>query len=171
MSQTEIKRYIQERALQYSQTSTVKMLPPPPPPLPPPPPPLRRNCLHDLESLWWLALYFLTNWTISADPRYNTAEQLHLSEKLFNDTDERLMLLRRPQGFTDIVSVLPLELRDLARHLQMALHALVEAYWTLEEDIRTNRLRVPGRIYEVLHDTLTEMSRSLERTQDIVCSL
>ena len=109
------------------------------------------------------------NWTISADTKYNTPEQLHLAEKLFHDSDVRFSVLRRPEDFTrNVLDALPSDLRDLGNHLHIALQTLVEAYWSLEDDIDVNRLRVPGRIYKSFHGALCGIAGRLENTQDIV---
>ena len=156
---SELMRYVEEH-------------PPPLPTLPPPvppPPPLRHNYLHDLESLWWLAVFFVINWTMYADDKYNNDQQHYLSASLFNQKDARYTAIRIPGYFPHkVVSELPPDLQDLGHSLEEALQVLAQAYWALEEDIESNRLHLPCEVYSPFCKTFYAISQNLLRTRDIL---
>lgn len=103
----------------------------------------RYNPLHDLESLWWVAVYFLVTRDVTRIGQEQPVErpvddinaQREWAYKLFWVGDRRLPVIR--SGYFFLNAVMPClcpSLRPLARDLETARQYLVGAYANAEKD-------------------------------------
>lgn len=82
---------------------------------PPPTPPFRYNPLHDLESLWWLAVYFTLN--RETDGAHDRVAQRSAAREFFYNYQNRQHTLLIPTYFAGKLRCLHASLGDIAKLL------------------------------------------------------
>ncbi|EED82590.1 predicted protein [Postia placenta Mad-698-R] len=108
----------------------------------------RYNPLHDLESIWWVAYYYIyRRIVVSVDGTPLTADDesqmewpcnaRHCAKRLFYDEVERSHMLSQYQPLADLYCCLHSSVVGIAKVLQQLKRCLVEVYFEAEEDWRT----------------------------------
>ncbi|KAJ3555204.1 hypothetical protein NM688_g2708 [Phlebia brevispora] len=129
---------------EYIQRST-STEPPSPPRESKPRPAFRYSPLHDLESLWWIALYFLfkkepylenvSDFTEPlSDPQWDRTAQYVCAEQLFRVPMARWEVLMGPIGFETKQELLHPLVKPIAELLNVLRLRLLGRYWGLEKD-------------------------------------
>ena len=115
----------------------------------------RRNPLHDLESLWWIAVYFLVNrQVIDPIPDVGEAERLRATQQdelfadLFRHFQERQNNLQKDGIFAKGVQCLHPSLKSAALIVDKARKSLSTQYRRKERNINSINRRVAGDLYE-----------------------
>lgn len=124
----------------------------------------KSNQLHDFESLWWIAIYFLVEkrLVIGGEPCETTPAQLRHAKELFSDMANRLNVLISPVHFQSVINSLHPRIRPVAQMLGDMREKLVEAYSKVERDIpNINRLVVELDFYESFGAGFMSIARSL----------
>ncbi|KAF7799146.1 hypothetical protein EIP86_010377 [Pleurotus ostreatoroseus] len=108
--------------------------------------PVRYNPLHDLESLWWVAVYFLLKWEVEGDtseespqPRnavnWNREKQRKYADEVFYDRFSRFQIMTMPRIFNcNVLGVINPILYNAVKIMERIRLALVERYGQLEQD-------------------------------------
>ncbi|KAF7799156.1 hypothetical protein EIP86_010387 [Pleurotus ostreatoroseus] len=98
--------------------------------------PFRYNILHDLESVWWVAVYFLLKrQAVIAGELIDTCPKLErVIDSLFGDRSERFIFLSQGQGCTQVYNLVHPTLRPVVDKLDEIREALINAYNEAEED-------------------------------------
>lgn len=134
-------------------------------PEPPPTPiPFRYNPLHDLDSLWWIAVYFVfksqvidtSKDDVEAQPLPVSAVQRAYGERLFYDQGQRYLITTVGSPFEKYLEVVHPVLRPLAETLYDMRVQLILAYRKAEENPLSTDL-VPG-IHDYFMRSLDSMS-------------
>lgn len=121
---------------------------------PPPVPPFRYNPIHDFESLWWLAVYFLFNREIIQDtdtPPDSTetagaTAHREFDHEPFGDLGWRQRVICGLGVFQSHVETLHPTVRPLGYALDGCREMIVEAYHAAEKDLDS----VPSSVAENL---------------------
>ena len=101
------------------------------------------NHLHDLESLWWVAVwvvffnYFSVEKTSPSVTSQDTMQQLQLAQTLFPLTLENFTRrdgFKDPQAFEDTCAGLPSNKKFATAHLDFLRQLLIEHYTAIEEE-------------------------------------
>ena len=134
--------------------------------------PFRYNPLHDLESLWWVAAYFLMSRTLvfedETEPEVPRDEDEGESEEddqltslhtLFSDAAGRSWAMCTEGGFSRHLNCLHPFMRDMALALNDARDTLVQGYHYLEKDI-------DNRVFAVRQETYDEMGKMFTLVAD-----
>lgn len=114
--------------------------------------PFRYNPLHDLESLWWIAVYFVFKQGIdidTPDPEVKQ-ERERIVNPLFNE--ERVECLSNETCLVKALNVLPVVLRPAGRALTDARRYLVENFRMAEAQVGIPS--VPHKLADGLHNRL-----------------
>lgn len=101
-------------------------------------PPFKYNPLHDLESLWWVAVYYVVGKNPVVPDDRDTAEvdaKRKLSAELFSTPTSRVRCILVNNAFARDVRCLHPSLRQSAKALQTARSTLVKTYRSVETDI------------------------------------
>lgn len=138
---------------------------PPPEPLPEPiiepTPPFRYNPMHDLESIWWIAVDFIFNREVLSVGGKSASEldikgtadfekQLEFVNELFCDRTRRRDIFKRTGTFQERVANLHGSVRDIAKELERARKTFCEQYQDLEktpELIKAINPRSAAKVY------------------------
>lgn len=99
--------------------------------------PFHYNALHDLESLWWIAVYFIVNKQVIVDgePQRPTKTHIDQAKKIFHGGEHRLRILSGPTEFNSIIQQLHPSVQEIARQLNHLRKDLVSAYFQAEQDL------------------------------------
>lgn len=103
----------------------------------------RYNALHDLESLWWIAVYFVFNREVyhdgvacsTSEPGFSLDAQRRCAIQLFHDRDARWTTMHSGISFGTRIQSLHPTARAIARLLEDLRARLVQAYRKAEADI------------------------------------
>lgn len=103
----------------------------------------RYNALHDLESLWWIAVYFVFDREVyhdgvacsTSEPEFSLDAQRRYAMQLFHDRDTRWTTLTSSQSFRTKMQSLHPTARAIARLLEDSRARLAWAYHQAEADI------------------------------------
>lgn len=131
--------------------------------------PFRYNPLHDIESLWWLALFLLLAGTIvdvSADSPGITdsqdAAQQRLSEKLFCDPKFRMSTFINDRGLRPYLSTLHPRVAEISAQLKEMRSDLTQAFRQAEKDMtKPIPFLLPSGIYEGIEELLKTIIKRL----------
>ncbi|KAJ3558269.1 hypothetical protein NM688_g1025 [Phlebia brevispora] len=99
--------------------------------------PFRYNPLHDLESLWWTAVYFFVHCDISLDghPYAATEDQRYEAQRLFGDSGyDRFTTIDTTTEFKKAMNSLHPSMRDVAATLDTLRDMLCKVYRSAEQD-------------------------------------
>lgn len=118
--------------------------------------PFRYNPLHDMESLWWMAIYFLCKRDLAAteaagseaDAR-RAANLRRWTDRLFYGALDRRFAVRDGDTLECALSSLRPSLRLAAAMIRLWRRILVERYTRIEKDIPS----ITHRAADGLHDT------------------
>ncbi|KAJ3557299.1 hypothetical protein NM688_g1547 [Phlebia brevispora] len=153
-----VQRYLFSRPDPFSPSRTLNTPPPATPErslspaveLPTPPgskdsyevpktPIFRYNALHDMESLWWVAVHVIFNREVdsSADGGHNTAsdEQRFHAENMFGNREDRFYTLVTQTGFSEKIMSLHPSVRHVAYVLENMRESLVRWHHKAEADL------------------------------------
>jgi len=106
--------------------------------------PFSHNHLHDLESLWWVAVWvvfyndFPTSGNRPSLTIQDTKDQIKQAQKLFppvSDSATRLLGFQRPSEFRDICEQLPPEKGHLYDILDVLRRVLIRNYKAIEANL------------------------------------
>jgi hypothetical protein len=92
--------------------------------------PFQHNPIHDLESLWWIAIWTLTWNSPSGSPRNGDQNIWHWN--IFHGMIDRFSLLSRHASFVKFVKALPLPFRKVGPQVASLRSSLVHSYETAE---------------------------------------
>jgi hypothetical protein len=102
----------------------------------------RYNPLHDLESLWWIAVWMMFNHRTEREPSSEDEEsQSRYAERLFPriiDGSGRLDALKNHVVFLNMLLCLPEAFYTAASKLESIRQALVQHYYLAEGDTEIN---------------------------------
>lgn len=124
--------------------------------------PFRYNPLHDIESLWWLALFLLLAGTIvdvGADSPSITdsqdAAQQRLSEQLFCDRRFRMSTFINERGLRPYLSTLHPRVAEIGAQLEEMRSDFIQAFRQAEKDMtKPIPFLLPSSIYEGIEELL-----------------
>ena len=115
------------------------------------------NPIHDLESLWWIAVYFvLQNEAVRgklALPAHFNAPwdsdlQLDYAKKLFSDTSERRLVMKGNGRFMERVrQVVHPSMRGFAHSLEALRRELARAYCEVEKNVDARDYSYAATLY------------------------
>jgi hypothetical protein len=97
--------------------------------------PFKYNPIHDLESLWWIAIWTLTVNSPSGSPRNKDQNMWH--HMIFQNKTDRDSLLRDYATFVNFVTILPLSFQEVGTRLAPLRSSLVISYQTAERSYET----------------------------------
>ena len=116
------------------------------------------NPLHDMESLWWLAVYFLFHREVisgSESKKPQSEDDLRAqhnnARRLFEDKVERSKALWKQGQFKSYVESLHGDVYKVGRSLDRARRTLVKAYETLEMGTETVTLSFEKIVRKGVH--------------------
>ena len=112
------------------------------------------NSLHDVESLWWIGLFFMMNRTV-AD---HDCTQLSRSG-LFGDDSRRYLVLESDYRFSEELRALHPSLRPYSQYLIIALEHLMEGYRYAEREDKIDLRKVMALMVQFQNDFYTITSR------------
>ena len=137
--------------------------------------PFRYNPLHDLESLWWIAAYFLmsrklvfedaTEPEVPRDGDEGESEeddQLASLHTLFSDAAGRSWAMCTEGGFSRHLDCLHPFMRDMALALNDARDTLVQGYHYLEKDIDNRSFAVRMETYDGMSEMYSFIAEAME---------
>ncbi|KAF7799143.1 hypothetical protein EIP86_010374 [Pleurotus ostreatoroseus] len=126
----------------------------------PPPVPFHYNPLHDLEALWWVAVYFLLKrevWRSASDPEQRPAtgwdreKQREWAEGIFYGMDYRcpiMMTNGRGYFYSNVNAVVHPKMRPVVRILDSIRQDLVRWYIKCENDLASIDYSCAQGLYE-----------------------
>ena len=128
--------------------------------------PFRYNPVHDLESLWWIAVYFLMTRVVledAANPQCDVTdhalqEQFDSVERLFLEGSRRHIVMVTDSAFMSDLRTLHTSLHEPGLLLEDAREILVKAFHYLEEDIDSREFSVPQETYDGLQTILRQIA-------------
>lgn len=134
------------------------------------------NTLHDLESLWWIAVFFIVCKEYDDDESEDSPEaataraasQRKLASELFWDGSKRSLAIRDGYYFSRNVSRLVFPGDRIGLVLDEMRKMMFRAYTRAEEDINTVGFDVSGDLYDLYDRFLYGMSESLCKKDVIV---
>lgn len=115
-----------------------------------PRPPFFHNALHDLESIWWIAVYFLVNKEVDSPISYDTEEQRWHAGRLFYNKDARFAMFEHPTEFADCIQTLHPSVRDAAQELNVIRKEFVRCYQLAEQDAASIGKDVASNLYTLM---------------------
>ncbi|KAI0922904.1 hypothetical protein AcV5_009769 [Taiwanofungus camphoratus] len=123
----------------------------------------RYNPLHDLESVWWVAVYFLFKKRVvrdSEDPAYNKQlkTQMVYASKLFYGK-ERLAVLGHVEAFSDMLGCLDPAVQKLAQVLENIRQELTDRYYQAERQVAT----IDHKVADGLHKRFSKAFRDIRK--------
>ncbi len=115
---------------------------------PEPTPPFRYNALHDLESLWWIGVYFVfkkqvvdtSKDDVEAQALPVTMEQRIAAAKLLHNLEDRYFTICVEMDFASWIKTVPPILRSHAERLHTLRIVLTKAYRKAEADLSSLEL-------------------------------
>ena len=132
------------------------------------PGPLRYHALHDLESLWWVAAYFVINSTVVGptdlqDKKRLLAQQAFASQLFHSDDDRREHVMTVANWFAARLKYLHPSLQRISQPLEQARGHLAAAYSRAEEDFDPIHADVVNDLYDKLAASFTEVVETTRR--------
>ena len=94
------------------------------------------NYLHDLESLWWVAVYFVVHQDQSTNDDQYHRNQIRAAQDLFYYGSKRYGTMKLSGSFAGLVRGLHPSLQEPGWWLEAARCALVNGYRSLEETLQ-----------------------------------
>ena len=136
------------------------------------PGPLRYHPLHDLESLWWVAVYFVTHSVVSDSPTSDDTEQISsqrmLASQLFWGFDAaRERAMTSETWFALRIRCLHPSLKLVSQVLERVRRLLAEAYSRAEKDLDPIQLEAIDTVYDPVRTCLQAVAEKL-RDNDII---
>ncbi|KAJ3555679.1 hypothetical protein NM688_g2445 [Phlebia brevispora] len=134
----------------------------------PTPPAFSYNPLHDLESLWWIAIYFIVNRVprTSEDTTEQTAQDIEAQRKLvrdfFSDGSCRYEVIKLEDYFITRLACLHPSLRRVAKLVDTARGHLVSGYRTMEEDLQPEDFKMKHDVYTAFRTCFHAISSKLK---------
>ncbi|KAJ3554316.1 hypothetical protein NM688_g3173 [Phlebia brevispora] len=131
------------------------------------------NALHDLESLWWIAAYYLIAHEVDSDEDLdeeasrNRSSQLITARKLFLDGSARDDAISGMFSFRIQLECLAPSLRDVGSRVEDARARLMTAYQDAERELRVDGLRLKDPIHSILSNCFHEIAEML-KDHDII---
>lgn len=133
-------------------------------------PPFQYNPLHDLESLWWVAVYFVVMREIvrpgddpNSDPTESVSQpQQEYARKLFSDYETRLWTFLGFGKFPRDAKVLPAHTNKLILALDRLRQDLYNAYSAWEYDFEKPEDRHAGALHGIFAHAFKVMSSAQE---------
>lgn len=127
--------------------------------------PFRYNAVHDLESLWWIALYFIFKLDIVrgppqvVKPSLSSKKQRVLARQLFEPHQAEYVRSRVFTGgernFLEVRYVLPRFWVPIGHQMEHLRHELFARYCDIEEDCTTIDRHCADGLHELFHATFT----------------
>ncbi|KAJ3541551.1 hypothetical protein NM688_g6067 [Phlebia brevispora] len=129
-------------------------------------PPFRYNPLHDLESLWWIAVYFIVagecidSANPSTNPRSSDAldTQRRYAMGLFQHRRRRTNTLSCADDFLEGVQALPSFLDDVISGLEYLRRELCFCYSVREVDVESIDHNCAKGVHELFHQVFTTLA-------------
>ncbi|KAJ3552127.1 hypothetical protein NM688_g4317 [Phlebia brevispora] len=136
----------------------------------PPPqlPDFHYNALHDLQSLWWIAAYYLIAHEVDSDEdldeeaSHNCSSQLITARKLFLDGSARDDAISGMFSFRIQLECLAPTLRDVGSRVEDARARLMTAYQDAERELHADGLRIKNPIHPILSNCFHEIAETLK---------
>lgn len=142
-------------------------------PTPPPKIPLRYNPLHDLESLWWVAVYFLFKREVlphvsDAEPRnggevanWDREKQRKSADAIFHNSDSRYLIIMRNSGYfhQEFLPVVHPTMGPVGSILEDLRNDLVDRYLEVEKDPASINSTCAEGLYERFIAGFSEIQR------------
>ncbi|KAI0924108.1 hypothetical protein AcV5_010537 [Taiwanofungus camphoratus] len=139
-------------------------------------PGVKYNTLHDLESCWWLAVYFVFNKRVvrigdsapSSDNDDERAEQqMRITRGLFYSHSARVSALTVVPNFIKAVGNLHRKVKNIGFMLEVARQRLVDCYRQAEQELATLNHTVAYEILEATGWEFLGISQELSEKEDI----
>ncbi|KAJ3552849.1 hypothetical protein NM688_g3933 [Phlebia brevispora] len=115
------------------------------------PPIFRYNAVHDLESLWWIAVYFIVCYEVADGDEKGSPDlsrsQRKLASELFWYPDSRLWALKHRDYFREGVLSLHPSMRKIGLALEILRQEMVSVYLDIEHDVFTMGFNVAGSLH------------------------
>ncbi|KAJ3545073.1 hypothetical protein NM688_g5672 [Phlebia brevispora] len=118
----------------------------------------RYNPLHDLESLFWIATYFLFNATPEDRDATMTVYRKQITQRLLHEEEQRDRCIRLDGCYRYDLDVLPKNLRKLGLVLEDWRSQLTAAFYDAEKDCASITPSTGSGLHEQLARTLQKMS-------------
>ncbi|PSS18944.1 hypothetical protein PHLCEN_2v3160 [Hermanssonia centrifuga] len=146
----------------------------------PPHIPLRYNPIHDLESLWWIAVYFVLGMqlkpdseaesqTFCADELYPTTQQRYYAGRLFFNATSRFSVMNDSTFFAAIVQSLSPSLHDIGMVLEDVRMELFRTYSHVEQDASTIDHKAAEGLHALLLEGFLDIAGTLQENDLVVC--
>lgn len=131
--------------------------------------PFRYNPLHDMESLWWVALFLLLTGTLvdagpdSADiTNGHKVAQQRLSEQLFCDTTFRVNTFSSKRGLRSHLIPLHPRVKEIGAQLEEIRFYLILAFRQAEKNMtKPIPFALPPSLYQTIQNLLIDIIESL----------
>jgi len=107
-------------------------------------PPFKFNCLHDLESAWWIALWVLFHHVPLGDDGDHSAQTKHAAELFPSVGPSSSRGTTFTGGIKRLIQYLPQAFQQSARHLSNARSLLVYHYKLAEKGSSINETAFVG---------------------------
>ncbi len=161
-----LARELQRRAKGYGKivrAPRIPLVPRTPSPSQSPPPfkldnDFRYNPLHDLESVFWLATYFIFTTTGYNQDEEEIKQQEHIKDRLLYDDFQHSCVMRLDDAFLCDVSYLHPDLHELALSLEELRSKLVTRFRVAEKDCGSITSSVATGLHESLASVLHKMA-------------
>ncbi|KAI0942787.1 hypothetical protein AcV7_010360 [Taiwanofungus camphoratus] len=124
----------------------------------------RYNPLHDLESAWWVAVYFLFKRKVVHDsdehPAYkeSLADQMVYAGQLFYNQTKRLSAMLNSRTFPAMLPCLHRDVQGLGQVLEDIRRELAHLYWMAEQNITAIDHQVAGLLHQHFAQSILEIS-------------
>ncbi|KIP01539.1 hypothetical protein PHLGIDRAFT_17129, partial [Phlebiopsis gigantea 11061_1 CR5-6] len=132
------------------------------------------NPLHDLESVWWVALYMLLCSTPYKDPKMDQdAWEMHLrnhaslAADAFDNIEFRGRAMASTGNIWPVLETLLPPFAAVGAKLEEIREHVVAAFLNAEEDIPAIDFTVANSVYGFILVTFTKITKSLEGKKDI----
>lgn len=123
----------------------------------------RYNPLHDLETIWWDALYFVVNRTVEDSEKhtYNHPAQCALADELFYECHGRSMVMLT-SGLPSRLRCLHPSLANISAVLEQVRRIIQNAYITSEAPNESIKFKVADPINIAIRPYFDRISKYLE---------
>lgn len=127
----------------------------------------RYNPLHDLESVWWIAVYFLFKKKVAHDSGEDSAykkrltTQMVYANQLFYNEAKRVRVMTTSTKFPAMLRCLHPAVQGLGRVLEDIRQELTHLYWMAEQNIAAIDHQVAGLLHQHFAQSLLEISEDL----------
>lgn len=131
-------------------------------------PSFRYNPVHDLESLWWIAAFFVVHQLPPLDAEHGVEDvrrsraQRQLARDLFWTGSRRLDVLRASGSFAADIRCLHRSVYDTAVIVDTALQYLVNGHRSKEDSLRDDPLKFDDYVHRVFVDCFYGAARGLD---------